>query len=405
MRRKLTDRLIKTLRPPASGRLVVADSEAQGLSLRITPTGAKSWLVRFQLPRQPQTACVVGPYPAISLAEARERARDIVTAAKKGRDLPVEEKRIEAERQKAAATSRTVRQLAAEFVENHCKAHQKHWRDDELRLRNHVLGPIGDRAATDIRRADIVELLDDLEHKKKLRQQVNRVRAVLSSMFKYACEREIVLDNPVSGTRPRKVETERTRVLNDDELRSIWRALDGMPEPAAAFVRVLMLTACRRDEIRLMEWREVDLKAGVWTLPVARNKGGRPHEVPMSRQMVELLASMPRRGSFVFTTTGDKPWSGHDKIKPVLDRESGVKGWVFHDLRRTARSRFAEMGISYEIAERLLGHAVTKIERTYNRHSYLPEKRRALQAWADRLMAIVGDGRGAGNVVGLKRGT
>ena len=141
MRRKLTDRFIKTLRPPASGRLVVADSEAQGLSLRITPTAAKSWLVRFRLPRQPQTACVVGPYPAISLAEARERARDIVTAAKKGRDLPAEEKRLEAERQKAAATSRTVRQLAAEFVENHCKAHQKRWRDDELRLRNHVLGP------------------------------------------------------------------------------------------------------------------------------------------------------------------------------------------------------------------------------------------------------------------------
>lgn len=153
-----------------------------------------------------------------------------------------------------------------------------------------------------------------------------------------------------------------------------------------------------------MQWSEIDAENGLWTVPAARTKTQKDHQIPMPRQMVELLASMPRRGSFVFTTIGDKPWSGHDKIKPVLDRESGVKDWVFHDLRRTVRSRFAEMGISYEIAERLLGHAMTKVARIYDRHSYRAEKARALQAWSDRLMQIVGDGRAAANVVTLRPG-
>jgi integrase len=221
-------------------------------------------------------------------------------------------------------------------------------------------------------------------------------------MFKYACEREIVLDNPVSGTRPRKVETERTRVLNDGELRAIWRALDEMEDPGR--MKALLLTGCRRDEIRCMKWSEVNAAGDLWTVPASRSKGARDHEIPLSSAMIELLARLPRRGAFVFTFSGDRPWSGHDKITPVLDRESGVKGWVFHDLRRTARSRFAEMGISSEIAERLLGHAMTKVARIYDRHSYRAEKGRALQAWADRLMQIVGDGRAVANVVTLRPG-
>jgi integrase len=402
MIKKLTDRTLQALRPPTSGRLAIVDAETKGLTLRVTPGGIKSWSVRYR-PRggQRQQIHTMGSYPAVGLADARRRAQAVLAAARDGRDLPAEELRAAEEGKKAAATARTVSQLAAEFVEGYAKTNHRRWKATEQLITNHILPRLGDRAAGSVRRADIVELLDHMEHEKGLGAQVNRTGTTLSAIFRFALEREIVTSNPVTGVRPRK-EVERTRTLSDAELRAVWGALNEMPEPGASFVRALMLTASRRDEVRCMQWSEIDAENGLWTVPAARTKTQKDHEIPMSRQMVELLALMPRRGSFVFTTTGDKPWSGHDKIKPVLDRVSGVKGWVFHDLRRTARSRFAEMGISYEIAERLLGHAVTKIERTYNRHSYLPEKRRALQAWADRLMAIVGDGRGAGNVVELR---
>ena len=105
--------------------------------------------------------------------------------------------------------------------------------------------------------------------------------------------------------------------------------------------------------------------------------------------MVALLASLPKLGAYVFTVSGAKPWTPTARFKRALDAKSGVTGWVVHDIRRTVRSRLAELSVPYEIAERVLNHAMTKLERTYNRHSYRQEKAQALQRWADHLMGLV----------------
>ena len=404
MLRKLTDRYLQTVKAPATGRLVIADTDVTGLSLRVTPNGTRSWLVRYRPRRQPQKAHTLpGNYPGITLSAARLRARDIVAAAKRGVDLPAEEKVRQVEHQKVSANARTVRALVSEYVENHCKPHQRQWKDAERRLKNHVLPKLGDRAVGDVRRADIVELLDEIEHKKGLRQQVNRTRTTMSGMFRYAVEREYTAENPVFGTRARKMESERARTLDDDELKAIWQALHEMREPGRSFVRTLMLTATRRDEARGMLWAEISAGGEMWLLPASRNKTARDFEIPLSPPLVELLAELPRLGPYVFTVGGDRRWTAHDKFKAALDRKSGVTGWVYHDIRRTVRSRLAELHIPYEIAERVLNHAMSKIERTYNRHAYRQEKAKALQAWADRLLFIVGDGLRPANVVSMER--
>jgi hypothetical protein len=390
MSHRLTDRYLQTVRAPATGRLVVADTEVTGLTLRVTPNGTRSFVVRYRPRRQAQRNFTIpGTYPALSLAEARQRARDIVAAAKRGIDLIAEEKIQEAERQKAEATARTIRELAAEYVERHCKPHQRRWRDQELRLNNHVIPALGDRAAASIRRADIVELLDGLQHERGLRQQINRVRSVLAGMFQYAIEREYVAENPVIGTRHRKVELERQRILSDQEMRAIWLALDALPDPGRSFVRALFLTATRRDEARCMQWAEIAPDGNLWLLPAARNKAIRDFEIPLSTLMAALLAAIPRHGAYVFTLNGEKPWTATESFKRDLDEKSGVTGWVYHDIRRTVRSRLAELSVPYEIAERVLNHAMTKLERTYNRHGYRQEKAQALQRWADHLMGLV----------------
>ena len=138
-----------------------------------------------------------------------------------------------------------------------------------------------------------------------------------------------------------------------------------------------------------MRWSELPPAGDLWLLPAARNKGSRDFEIPLSRQMVALLASLPKLGAYVFTVSGAKPWTPTARFKRALDAKSGVTGWVVHDIRRTVRSHLAELSVPYEIAERVLNHAMTKLERTYNRHSYRQEKAHALQRWADYLMGLV----------------
>lgn len=398
MRKKLNDLFVRTRKPPPSGRLVIVDTDVRGLALRITSKGARSWLIRYRIkgePRLPERAprqrSVV--MEKATLAEARQRAREIIAAAKRGVDLLAEEKREALERAIAAASGRTVHELATEYVDKHCKPHQRRWRDTELRLNNHVLPTLGDKMVGEVRRADVVELLDLLEHEKGLRQQVNRTRTSLSAMFRYAIERQYREDNPVAGTRLRKMEGERSRILDDRELKAICGALDKLPDPGRAFVRMLMFTAARRDEVRGLPWHELDLDGALWVLPADRNKSRRDFELPLASPVVALLRELPRRGPHVFTVhaEGKTRWGDHGPFKADLDHASGVTGWVYHDLRRTVRSRLAELRVPYEVAERVLNHAMTKIERTYNRHAYREEKRKALEAWASLLTQIVSE--------------
>jgi integrase len=148
----------------------------------------------------------------------------------------------------------------------------------------------------------------------------------------------------------------------------------------------------------------VDPARALWTLPAARNKGKRDHEIPLSPAMVKLLGN-PRSGRPVFSTDGQKPYAGQKRLRAILDRETGVAGWTFHDLRRTASTGMAALHIPQDTIDRVLNHAKGVLAGTYNRYEYLDEKRRALEAWAERVAFIVGDARDAPNVVEMRTGT
>jgi integrase len=403
MKTKLTDRFIRTRKPPANGRIVIADTAVPGLSLRINPASSKNpdglryWLFRYRPRHQARRSTVLGPYPALSLAEARQRAGDISNAANKGIDLLAEEERQAEERRKVEARARTIREVGDDYL-SHVEGHLKSYRDINSRFRNHIFPALGHRLIGDVRRADIVELLDKLQHEDGLCHTTNRVRESLICLFGYAIERQLVETNPAAGTKRRMVERPRERVLSPNELRLLWQALDRISNPGRSYVRILMLTGCRRQEARAMQWSELDLEGGLWSLPSQRTKAARPHEIPLSEAAAEIISSMPRRGPYVFTIDGRRPMTVH-QIKARLARESGIENWRLHDLRRTLRSGLAELGVSYEIAERVIGHAMPQLERTYNVFTYREEKRRALERWARHLTVVVTDGHSAPNVV------
>lgn len=422
MRKRLTDRFLATLKPPLKGRLEVTDDAGAGLVFRMSSDGACSWAVRYSMAGK-QKRVTLGRYvqadPKIgmTLASARKKAAEITAASKQGVDLPDREARQRAEAEQAAKRPQTVESLLRRYVDAYCKLSQRKWHETSRMFENHVYPTIGRLSLSDLRRADIVALLDHLQNDKGFTAQVNRVRSNLIAAFNWAIEREYLDANPAAAVKRRKIETPRNRTLSDAEIVAIWNAADKLPYPSGPFLKTLILTGQRRDEVRCMTWDEIRhaAQAGcrdgqnpasgqAWVIPGERNKSKREHIVPVSGTLESLLADLPRLSDVptapVFTANGQKPYAGTRTLKEIIDRESGVTGWVFHDIRRTVRTNLAILGVSKEVAERVLNHATPSLEGTYNTHDYWPEKRDALQRWADRLSFML-DGRG-GNVVSIR---
>ena len=402
MKKHLTDRFLESVALPSSGRAVYVDDTAPGLELRVSADGRRSWSIRYRPKGGERKRETHGTYPAVKLAAARQRARDIAAAAGNGIDLPAREKSERQEKRKTEARAQTLADLLDEYVERYCKPNQRRWKLTERMFDAHVKPSIGKRPVMELRRADIVELLDELQNGKGLRAQVNRVRSQIRAALNWAVEREYLDSNPAAAVKKRKIEARRDRVLSDNELRAIWRAADRLSDPSRSLVKAWILTGQRRDEVRCMTWSEIDLSRAVWTIPAARNKGKRDHDIPLSPAMVVLLKALPRHGNPVFTTGRAQPYGGTKRLKEILDRDSGVTGWTFHDLRRTASTGMAALHVSQDTIDRVLNHAKSTLAGTYNRHAYSDEKRRALEAWADRVAFIVDDAGAAANAVNLR---
>jgi integrase len=404
MKKRLTDRFVQTVASPASGRTVYIDAEAPGLELRVSPDGRRSWSIRYRPRGGERKRETFGVYPVRSLADARRRALAIAGAAADGIDLPQVEERKRDEQRKFADRPQTVADLLDEYVERYCKPNQRKWTLTERMFEAHVKPALGRKPLSDLRRADIVELLDDLQNDKGFRAQVNRVRSQIVAALNWAIEREYLDTNPAAAIKKRKIESSRDRVLSHAELRAIWRAADRLSDPSRSLVKAWILTGQRRDEVRCMTWSEIDLNRAVWTLPAARNKGKRDHEIPLSPAMLALLGDPRRPEVPVFTIDGRNPYAGQKRLKAILDRESGIARWTFHDLRRTASTGMAALHVPQDTIDRVLNHARGTLAGTYNRHQYLDEKRAALRAWAEHVAFIVGDARDAANVVELRAG-
>jgi integrase len=390
MTTKLTDRFLTSRKAPVAGRAIYTDSVMPGLAFRVSaatdlnPEGRRDWLLRYRPRRQAQRAVALGTYPAVSLSQARQRAGEIVTAAKRGVDLIAVEAREAEMRRSAEAKARPFSEIAKSYVDSVKRL--RSWRDIESRTRCHIIPKLGTKPIGEITRADVVEFLDGLERKQGLRHQVNRCRETLRLIFTYAIERELISINPVIGVSKRKVEIPRDRTLSIDELAALWRAINALPELPRAYFRVVLLTGARRNEVGRMKWSELDLETALWRLPAERNKSGRPFEIPLSDPVLETLRALPRLGPIVFALDGRRPMTLHQWIERVR-RDAGLLDVRLHDLRRTLRTGLAELAIPFEVAERVLNHAMPGLQAVYDRHNYSTEKRRALQLWAEYVLA------------------
>lgn len=323
----------------------------------------------------------IGHYPTFSLAEARERWRAIQREA----DLP-----LTVACPPAACNGIAYGEMVTQYVELYLKPRgTRSWKDIGGSLRHPCLRHLSDRPASEIGKADINAALDVLIAEGKIQAAVNILRR-LKMLFNWAAGRDYVVVNPCDHIAPPGRTVERDRVLSDDEIVAIWNATYELSAPYGSMYRSFFLTGQRRSEVATMRW--CDIADGVWTIPREVVKKDRPHAVPLSTAMLKNLSITYFFGpdAYVFTTTGGKaPSSNFSKIKAELDRLSGVADWRIHDIRRTVRSKLAELGVPREIARKVLNHEDGKVDRIYNRHEYLTEKQEALEKWAIHLMTLV----------------
>ena len=397
----LTATGVERAKPLKTGRRELWDSVVPGFHVRITERGTKTYAVMARLHGK-QFRMALGRHGIVGLAEARQRARDILAVVETGKD-PRDDKRSARE-----AQSDLVEDVIEDFIVRHVRRHTRPSSavESERVLRKRAATKWNGRSIKEISRRDIIDLLDEMAENTP--GAANRARAVISKFFNWCLDRGILDTSPAIRLPSPAPVNERDRVLSDDEVKVLWLAFDSMVEPLRSFFKILLLTGQRRGEVATMQWAHVELDTALWTIPRELVKADRVQEVPLSPLTIEILSELDKRGDYVFTTrtNGDKAISGFSKAKAkantkaveIVHKYAEARGekphliadWRLHDLRRTCGTGMARLGIESATISRGLNHAEGGGTKIYNRYSYLNEKRHALDMWGAHIERLVG---------------
>lgn len=388
---KFTSLAIKNMKCADDGKQLDYFDDGPKPKLGIRVGGrSKTWFIAYQLNGK-RHRYSLGYYPEISLTEARNRASDIRNGLTAGRNPALEK-----EQYKASPTMADLWKIYVEKRDNLQTPKAASTISEEDRRWNTVISPvIGDMRVLDV----TPSMLDDLLTKvaKTGPVSANRLHSLLSVLFKPALAKRWIDMHPLQWVdKPGGQERSRSRVLSDDEIRTIWPYIEAeLPNPRD-ILKLGLLTAARPGEIMAMRWGDIDFKTGIWDN--SNNKTDSAHLVPLSVQVLAILEARERAGEYVFHSAYNQSRTGfsgapHTKstktARKRIQAKSGVKGWSAHDLRRTARTILSRLDIEPHIRELVLGHSLGRIIKVYDRHSYMAEKKSALQLLADEIYGIV----------------
>ena len=394
--RKLTDPMIRALESPPRGQVTFYDATLPRFGLRVSSGSARTWVVFYRFGGRMRRLSL-GTYPLLKLADARAKAKEALAAVTQGDD-PAAEKRAERE-------APTFRELVSAYLEHHAKPKKRSWREDERMLQTYVPAAWFSMKAASITRRDIRELVESKARRTPV--MANRLLACLHRTFNFGIRWDMTEANPCAMVQRPGLERSRDRVLTADEIRKVWRAAEAEDEINAALFKLYFLTAQRGGELRSIRWEDIDLEEAVWTIPGERSKNGRPHRVPLSAPAIELLRALEAG------RVDDEPWvfasvgaGGYRatvaKALRRIHKASGVRDFTPHDIRRSVATHLASMGVQRLTIAKLLNHVERGITAVYERHSYDPEKRAALNAWAARLEQILSGEPARAKVIPLR---
>lgn len=408
----------------------IPDGGCPGLYLVIQTSGRKSWALRFRRPNGKPTKLTLGPLdlsakeaptpPTIghplTLASARALAAEIARQRVRGRDVVADHEAARSRQQFEQATraQNTFTGAARDFIERYAKKKIRRW-EQQARLLG--LRPVSDtleiipgglahrwkdKPTVDLDGHDIHNLIEETrrggvpglarrtDEPSEARARV--MLACLSKMFSWLAQHRKVENNPCSGVHRPDPSTARDRVLTDAEIVKFWAAADTIGGMFSPLLKLLLLTGARLNEVAGMTREELSDDGRTWNIPSSRTKNNRPHVVPLAPLARDVLKSVTADTGLLFTTTGTSPVSGFSKLKNRLDNAMSIPPWRLHDLRRTAATGMASIGVAPHIVEACLNHvsgAKAGVAGIYNRAAYEPEKRAALERWANHVTGIV----------------
>jgi integrase len=425
---RLTEAAIRSALTKAreTGRRDLADAALPGLRLRLTPAGSATWALACRDPQGRMRRFALGSFPAMGMAEAREKARVLRVRVRDGADPVADRRRVRAAGQDAREGVGTLRHLldlyggpvrspppgapdlrrgparsgarAASEARSRNPgpagpgAGLKSWPTGRARMER-VFAGVLDQPLGSLAPADLQLLADRYPAKQIAASAVRCLRPVL----KWGAARGLVAE-ATARVSPPAVVRRRDRVLAAGELARVLPPLRAAADPYRRAMLFMLLTLARREEVCAARWGDVDLAGAEWRIPATKN--GTSHRLPLSRQATEVLraAGPGDPGALVFRTPAKRGSEGRlvnwDRETKRLMRETGTAGWTRHDLRRTGATLLGEVGVEPHVIEAALNHAAihSRLAATYNRARYLPAVREALQTLADRLDAIAEGG-------------
>lgn len=403
---KLTDKFIRAMAVPADGRVEVYDTERTGLRIRLYPSGRKTWLYQKQVKGGPRRTFTLGQYPNMSLANARAEALGIEAEAEVGVDRVEVKAKALRKAEADALAARSVGDILETYVATHIRHNLKAGNsrtEREVQLRTY-LKPLLSTRIDSVKRADLQRIVDRKAAEGKV-TMANRLRSAFTAFFGWALRRNHIETNPADGLQTAGKERPRDRTPSLEEVQEIWTASFQMGALWGPFFRLCILTGQRsRSDILAMRWNWVDFDRARFEVPLPKNSKG--HIVHLSDDaMAELKALKDRQkhrpSDFVFTTTSVSAASGVANAKEKLDaliadarsmaNLPNMEKWVIHDLRRSQATGLAEAGFDEGVVDRIQNHVASgsrasAVAGVYNKAEKLPERARALNAWADMVL-------------------
>ncbi len=389
-KRRLTELFVRKAKPHDEAYLVW-DTHQRGLALRVWPTGKRSWYAVYSRQGRPRWL-YMGDANAIALADARMLAAKAMLAVAEGKD-PAAEK-------KAERGAGTFADLAARYLEEHAKKHNKSWAQADALVRRHALPRWSKLQAGSITRADVKQMMARIEAP----IVANQTLAAVSAIFSWGMKEEIIFANPCKLVA-RNPTRSRERVLSESEVPLLWQALDGLDDPVrATALKVVLLTGQRPGEVSNMR-REHIVDGGWWTMPGELvpgiwpgTKNGQNHRVWLPKAVQKLLNGDNKGTGYVFAGPSGGAVGQLDAAMRDVCTKLGLERATPHDLRRTHGSTITALGFGRDPMNRVQNHREGGIADVYDRHRYEDENKRVMEAVASKLMALV-ERRSEGNVI------
>lgn len=380
-RKHLTDKAVRSLKTSLSQEDFFDESfTRRGITfgIRVTMRGSKEFFVRYRDVNKRYRRLTIGDAKSLPLFKAHERAAAIASKLDQGLDPAAERDTYK--------NATTFKELCTSYQNLHAKLKKDGGEEDSRIIRADLLPSWGDRKACDIQRKEVIALLDQIGTARNAPVMANRTRALLSSIFNFGVERELVETSPCYGLRKKFKETSKDRFLSDSEIKSLWTQFEKEAPETRGALQFILLTAQRPGEVMTAKWADIG-SDNIWRLSSEKTKNGKRQIVPLSEGAAAILADLKddsAPGDYIFKTAR----SAHIKHRTLqnatarLATNAQIPDFTPHDLRRTAATLLRKTGTRTETLRKILNHSTGSVTDIYDHYNEATEKRVALtQLW------------------------